>query len=120
MRSVPFTITSLYAGLGQCHGMVYDEGDSLRFEYQIKDSISGMIKSAVKQVRVPVTAIESVQLVKGWLGSRWAGVRIVLQSISMDAFKDIPGMSHGKIELSVTKANAPMAEAFVEGLYANE
>lgn len=117
VRSVPFTITSLFAGLGQCHGMVYDAEDHLRFEFQIKDSISGIIKSSVRQVRVPVTQIESVQLVKGLFGGKWAGVRIQMQAVSFDTFKEIPGMSHGKIELQVSKENASLAETFVNGLY---
>jgi len=119
VRSVPFTIPSLF-GLGQCHGIVYDEGDHFRFEYQVKDSISGMIKSAVKQVKIPVQEINSVQLIKGWLGSTWMGVKVVLQANSFETFKDIPGMTHGKIELEVTKANAAQAEEFVNGLYCNE
>lgn len=117
MRSVPYTISSLFAGLGQCHGIVYDEGDSLRFEFQIKDSISGILKSGVKQVRIPVQQIISVELVKGWLGSIRSGVKIVLQGASLDSLKDLPGMSQGKIELCVDKANVSLAQEFVEGLY---
>lgn len=117
VRSVPFTIGSLYAGLGQCHGMVYDEGDFFRFEFQIKDTISGMIKTNVKQVRIPVTKIVSAELVKGWFRTHRSNAKIVLQASSLDAFQDIPGMSHGKVELSVSPINVPLAEAFVEGLY---
>lgn len=117
VRSVPFTISSLYAGLGQCHGIVYDEGDSLRFEYQIKDSISGILKSGVKQVRIPVQQIISVDLVKGWLGSVRAGVKIVLQGASLDSFKDLPGTNQGKVELCINKANASLAQEFIEALY---
>lgn len=119
MRSVPFTITSLFAGLGQCHGMLYDTGEHLRFEFQIKDTISGMIKSSVRQVRVPVTQIENVQFAKGLFGGKWTGVKIVMQAVSFETFKEIPGMSHGKIELQIDKENAPLAEAFVDGLYTN-
>ncbi|MFT3879080.1 MAG: hypothetical protein QM703_05390 [Gemmatales bacterium] len=117
MRSVPFTITSLFAGLGQCHGIVYDEEDSLRFEFQIKDSISGILKSGVKQVRIPVQQIISVDLVKGWLGSVRAGVKIILQGALLDSLKELPGMNQGKIELCISKANAALAQEFVEGLY---
>jgi hypothetical protein len=95
--------------------MVYDEGEHFRFEYQVKDTISGMLKSSMKQLRVPVTQIVDVQLVRGWFNS--AGVKIVLQASHMDTFKDIPGMNHGKVELQVDKANVPLAEAFVEGLH---
>ena len=99
--------------------MVYDAGDFLRFEFQIKDSISGMIKSSVKQVRVPVTQIETVQLHKGLFGCKWGGVRIVMQSVDLNTFKEIPGMSHGKIELHVARENVEQAQAFVDGLYSS-
>lgn len=119
MRSVPFTIGSLYAGLGQCHGIVYDEGNYFRFEFQIKDSISGILKTSVKQIRIPVVQIEAVELVKSWLNTSRSGVKIILQATTLDTFKDIPGMSHGKVELSVSAINQPLAEAFVAGLYNN-
>ncbi|HMO35742.1 MAG TPA: hypothetical protein PKA06_06850 [Gemmatales bacterium] len=119
-RSVPFTINSLYAGLGQCHGMVFDEGDHLRFEYQIQDTFGGVFKGGVKQFRVPVTEIIAVDLVKGWLGFTRMGVKIVMQSNNLHTFKPLPGSSQGKIELKVTASNAPLAEEFVNGLYRQE
>lgn len=119
IRSVPFTIKSLFGGLGQCHGMVYDEGDHFRFEFQTKDSLCGILKTSVKQVNIPVTQVVAVDLVKGLLGITRMGVKIVMQSASLDAFQQIPGMNHGKIELSVTASNAKLAEEFVNGLYRN-
>ena len=119
IRSVPFTIKSLFGGLGQCHGMVYDEGDHFRFEFQTKDSLCGILKTGVKQVKIPVTQVVAVDLVKGLLGITKMGVKIVMQSASLDAFKQIPGMDHGKIELSVASSNARLAEEFVNGLYRN-
>lgn len=97
--------------------MVYDAGEQLRFEFQIKDSISGMIKSSVKQVLVPVKQIDQVLLQKGIFGCKWGGVKIIMQSIDLNSFKEIPGMKHGKIELLVSRENADQAQAFVDGLY---
>jgi hypothetical protein len=119
-RSVPFTINSLYAGLGQCHGILYDEGEHFRFEYQVQDSIGGVFKGGVKQVSIPVSQIIAVDLVKGWLGITKMGVKIVIQSNNLNTFKQLPGTSQGKMELSVTASNAKLAEEFVNGLYRTE
>ena len=74
MRSVPYSIPSLYAGFGECHGVLHDDGEALRFEYQVRDKLGGLIKGKVKTSRVPVDQIVSVQLTKGWLGATWLGV----------------------------------------------
>jgi hypothetical protein len=120
MRSVPFSIPCLFAGLGQCHGVLHDEGDFLRFEFQLKDKFGGLLKSKVKQVRVPVGDIVSVQLTKGWLGASWTGVKIILQAADLATLKEIPGMSQGKVELSIARPDAALAEAFVDSLHTQE
>ncbi len=98
--------------------MVYDAGDHFLFEFQVKDAISGFFKSSVKQVRVPVTKIENVEISKRRFGKR-AGAVITMQAVALDTFREIPGMNGGMIELSVSRSNVPMAEVFVEGLYDN-
>ncbi len=120
MRSVPFSIPYLYGGLGECHGVLHDEGDALRFEFQLKDNFGGLIKSKVKQIRLPVKEIVSVQLTKGWLGTTWCGLKIVIQTASLEPLKEIPGMSQGKVELSIARKDVPAAEAFVDGLYTQD
>ena len=118
MRCVPFSIPELYAGFGECRGMLYDEQSVLRFEFQVQDKLAGLLKSKVKSVRIPVEQIVSVQLTKGWFGSTWLGVKIVIQSTSLDALKELPGVTQGKVELTIARADVAAAETFVNGLYA--
>jgi hypothetical protein len=117
MRSVPFSLPSLYAGFGEGHGVLFDEQEALRFEFQVKDKLGGWLKGKVKNVRVPVNQIVSVQLTKGWLGSTWLGVKIIIQASGLEVLRDIPGASQGKLELSVARNDVAAAEAFVDGLY---
>jgi hypothetical protein len=119
MRCVSFTIPELYAGFGECRGILYDEQNVLRFEFQVQDKLAGLLKSRVKSVRIPVEQIVSVQLTKGWFGSTWLGVKIVIQSSSLEAFKELPGATQGKVELTIARADVATAEAFVDGLYAS-
>ncbi len=116
MNTVPFKV-DLYAGFGQCNGLLRDEGEYLVLEFQNQDNIAGIIKSGVKKVRVPLSDLVSVTITKGWLGARWLGVTIVLQAARMETLQDIPGMSQGRVELSVASKDRDAAERFVSGLH---
>ncbi len=113
MQWVPFTV-ALSAGQ-ECRGMLYDEADHFRFEYHVVDTNAN--KSHVKHLRIPVSHVESVNLVKGWQGQQWSGVRLLIEANTAEAFEDFPAIKHNRIELRVSKANVPLAEAFVQELY---
>jgi hypothetical protein len=117
MNTVPFTVGKLYAGFGECHGLLHDEGDHLCLEFQTKDTVAGIFKSGVKRVRVPLAELASVTLTKGWLGTSWCGVKIVLQAAKMETLKDVPGMSQGRVELSIARKDRHAAEKLVADLY---
>jgi hypothetical protein len=117
MNAVPFTIGSLYAGLGECQGLLRVEGDRLCLEFQVKDTVAGILKSGVRCVRVPLKELATVTLTKGWLGASWLGVKIVIQGTSMETFKDVPGMSQGRVELSIARKDRDAAERFVDDLH---
>lgn len=119
MNAVPFSI-EFFGGLGRCEGLLQDDGDHVVLEFQNKDTVAGILKSAVRQVRVPLKDLVSVTLTKGWLGTSWLGVTIVLQAARMDTLKDVPGMSQGRIELKVARKNRDVAEKFVAGLHQEE
>ena len=119
MNAVPFTV-DLFGGLGQCEGLLRDEGAHLVLEFQNKDAVAGIFKSGVQQVRVPLKELVSVTLTKGWLGTSWLSVTIVLQSGRMETLQDVPGMSQGRVELSVARKDRDAAEQFVAGLHQEE
>ena len=116
---VPFT-QELYAGLGQCDGLVRDEGSHLCFEYQEKDALAGIIKSDLKTRRVPLSDLVSVTLTTGWLGSHWLGAKIVIQAARMDVFVEMPGASQGRLELGISGKHYEASEKFVADLYEQE
>jgi hypothetical protein len=116
MNAVPFTI-ELFGGLGQCDGLLRDEGKQLAMEFQIKDTLAGLIKTNVRQIQIPLKDLVSVTLMKGWLGTSWLGVKLVLQAARMDILQDVPGMNQGRIELSVARKDRDAAERFVADLH---
>ena len=117
MNSVPFTLSELYGGLATCEGLLRDEGKEIALEFQIKDAVAGFIKSGVREVRVPLKDLVSVTLTKGWLGTSWLGVKIVIQTARMELLKDVPGASQGRIELHIARKDRDLAERFVADLH---
>ena len=117
MNAVPFMLERLYGGFGQCDGLLRDEGDHLALEFQIKDALAGILKTGVRQARIPTAELVSVTLTKGWLGNTWLGVSINLQAARMETFKDLPGATQGRLELRVARKDVAAAEQFVAGLH---
>ena len=115
-NAVPFTL-EIYGGFGKCEGLLRDDGEAIMLEFQMMDNFAGVIKTDVRRARIPLKDLVSVTLVKGWLGTSWLGLKIVLQAASMEALQDVPNMSQGRVELSIARKNREAAEQFVAGLY---
>ena len=49
MNTIPISLGEIYEGLAKSHGLIRDEGDNLCLEFQVQDSLVGLIKSGVKQ-----------------------------------------------------------------------
>jgi hypothetical protein len=120
MDTVRFTLSDVFAGFGEGHGLLRNEGSHLCLEYQVQDGIVGMLKSEVRQVRIPIEDVSSVTLTKGWFGMNWWGVKIVIQGTNMEAFEDVPGASGGRVELSISGKDHEAAENFVYRLHIHE
>jgi hypothetical protein len=119
MNTVPFTV-DLYGGLGRCEGLLRDEGECLGLEFQIKDSLAGILKSGVRNVRIPLKDLVSVTLQKGWLGTCWLGLKIILQSNRIETLQDVPGSTQARVELHIARRDRDAAEQLVANLYEAE
>ena len=119
MNAVPFSLEVL-GGLGEAHGLLKDEESHLALEFQTQDSVAGVLKSEVKHVRISFDDLVSLVLTKGWLGTKWLGVKLVIQTTNLDTLKDVPGASQGRIELSIARKDVEDAEQFVEDVYDDE
>ena len=120
MNTVPFTLDQVWGGFGEGAGLLHDEGTHLGLEYEIKDGIFGAVKSGVKKLQIPFDELVSVTLTKGWLGTNWLGVKIVIQTKRLDTLRDVPGASQGKISLCIARKNHQLAEKFVADLHDGE
>src|SRR5205085_642172 len=84
--------------------------DGLCLEFQVADGLFQAIKGGVRQVRVPYPDLQSVTLTKGWLGTTWLGVRVVIQAGRVDAFRGVHGATQGRVELAIARADVTAAE----------
>ncbi len=66
MSSLPFSI-SMYAGLAKADGLLRLEGNSLVLEFEIQDRALGLLKSELKELRIPIFEIEHLELANGFL-----------------------------------------------------
>jgi hypothetical protein len=117
MNTVPFKLSNVFGGFGDGDGLIRNEGAELCLEYQVKDGLIGAIKSDVKRVQIPFDELVSVTLTKGWLGTKWLGIKLIVQVSHMELLEDVPGASQGRIELSISGKDYDAAEDFVQHLH---
>ena len=117
MNTVPVTLEEMYGGLASCHGLIRDEGDHLCLEVQVQDAVVGLIKSSIKQLRIPVADLASVALERSWFG---CCTNLVIQVSRMESVKDVPGMEQGRIVLGIARKDREAAAKFVAGLHVPE
>ena len=111
MIVVPVRLGYQYGGLAVCEGMLRDEGDHLVLEYQSKEAlVGGMLKSNVREVRIPRDILSSVTLRKTWLGLK---TELVIQTTRMVPLADLPGMSQGQLALEIARRDRQSAEKLV-------
>jgi hypothetical protein len=100
MSSLPFSI-SMYAGLAKADGLLRLEGNTLVLEFQIQDRALGLLKSELKELRIPIFEIEHLELANGWLRKP----RLIVQTETMRVSRQIPGAEHGTFELTLENAH---------------
>jgi hypothetical protein len=117
MNTVPVSLGEVYKGFANCHGLIRDEGDHLCLEFQVQDSLVGLVKSGIKQVRIPLADLVSVALERRWFG---LSINLVIQVSRMEAVKDVPGMAQGRLVLGIERNNREAAAKFVAELHVPE
>jgi hypothetical protein len=111
MNAVPFKIDHVFGGLGECHGLLRQEGKLLVLEFQVQDSVLNVIKGAVKSVEIPLADVARIQLRRRWLGF---SNTLEVQLSRMDIGEQIPAMKHGLLTLSIRRRDVPLAAALME------
>ena len=102
--------------LAECVGLLRLEDGDLVLEYQTKDAVMGILKSNVREARIPRDMLASVTIRKqGLFGFN---TKVVIQTTRMQPVPgtEIPGMTQGRLVLDVAREDVAAAEKLVADL----
>jgi hypothetical protein len=103
MDAVPFSIESVY-GLARVSGLIRFQEDSLFLEFQSKDAVFGVVKSGLKEIRLPLADVPDVEFQRGWIESH-----LRLRVRRMALLSDLPGAEPGEAVLKVARRHRDAA-----------
>jgi hypothetical protein len=111
MLSLPFKITNLFSDLAEAHGLVTMEGDFLRMEFQTQDAILGLLKSQLKEIRIPIQELNSAIYQK-----KLFGTKIILRANKLTTLSRVPGHEKGQVVLEISRKDRDIAEQLTSSL----
>ncbi len=89
-------------------GLLRCEGGRLHLEYQLV--VLGAFKGGVKQAEIALADLVSAELVWTWS----YGYKMLLQAKTMEAVREVPGMSQGRIEFLIARADRAAARQLID------
>ncbi|MBE9100516.1 hypothetical protein [Vacuolonema iberomarrocanum] len=109
--SVPFKITDVYEGFAETDGIILFTGDSIKLQFQTKDAIFGAIKSSVKEIILPLQAIQDMNLRKGlWRHN------LIIRMSDLKLLEEIPKQKAGEMKLKIRKRDADLVSSLVSNV----
>ena len=96
----------------ETEGILSADDTDLKFEFRTSDAVLGVIKSDIREVRLPLDRIESITFRKQWL----AGCSIMIRVSEMRAASDLPGFKQGEVELSIERKHREVTAEFVSSV----
>lgn len=85
--------------------------NTLTLEFEIKDSLVGLLKSGVKEVRIPIGEINSVILKKGWFKTAF-----IIRAQRLSSLGELPKQDRGQLRLYLSREDRETAEQLVSFL----
>jgi len=114
MTVVPFELEHSYGGLAQTHGLVSSTDAHLSVQFQSRDALMGVIKTGINQIKIPLQEIASIGVRKSWLG---LVNELEIQVSNMQSVAALPGMTQGRLVLSIARRDREAAAALVSEVY---
>jgi hypothetical protein len=107
---VPFTMENeAHMGLSETQGLLSSDGRNLVIEFRVADTVFGLMKTAPKEILIPLADIQSIRFEKKYLGIT---ASIVLRVRNMQVLQALPDAKLGKVTLKVSRRERPAAEEF--------
>ena len=109
--ALPFTVPDLFAGFAEGKGLAKASPSDLTLEFVVKDNLLNLLKSGLKEIRIPRTEIDIVRLKRGWFGAK-----VHIRVKSMKWLAELPGCDNGEVILHVARRDRDQAANFVQML----
>jgi hypothetical protein len=109
--TLPFTIDNVFQGLAETDGILSFDGTDLKLEFQTADTVVGLLKSDVENVKLPIAAIEEIAFRKGWFTCS-----LVIRVSDMRAALAVPNFKEGEVKLKIAKKHSQAAAEFVSSV----
>ena len=113
--TLPFALPDSVAGLVECSGLARATPSELALEFVLKDGLLNVLKSGVKEIRIPRSEIEVIRLKRGWFGT---SVRIRVKSLKWLA--NLPDCDNGELTLHIARQDRDRAAELVRLLSREE
>ena len=98
MDSIPVRFPEIYQGLADAEGVLRISSEALTLEYQVKDTLVGVVKSGVSTAVIPFDRIDEVDF-----RSNFFRTAINIRVSSMQIVGDMPGVKQGKVRLKIPR-----------------
>jgi hypothetical protein len=109
--NVPFTLPDMLAGFVEGKGLAKATPSELTLEFVLKDGVFNVLKSGVKEIRIPHSEIEYVRIKHGIFRDK---MNIRVKSLRWLA--DFPGCDSCELTLRVARRNRAQAGDMVQVL----
>ena len=96
----------------ETEGILSADDTDVKFEFRTSDAVLGVIKSDIREVKLPLDRIEGITYRKQWL----SGASIIIRVNEMRAASDLPSFKQGEVVLSVERKHRESAAEFVSSV----
>ncbi len=105
MTSLPFKITGVLTDFADSEGIARLDSDGLVLEFQIKDNVLGLLKSAPREVRIPFGDLAEASFKRGFFSGA-----IRLRARRLTILASIPGSNASELILTCKRRDRPVAQ----------
>lgn len=106
--TLPFSIPSLVGGFAVIQGLLCATESSLRLEFEMKDSVIGVLRSGTRERAIAYDELRAVELKTGLFRTR-----LVIETTRMASLEGIAGSEQGRLELRIRRSDRRAARSLV-------
>ena len=102
--TVPFLLLDIHGGFGEGDGSIEVDESGLSIRFETRDNAFGVLKSGVKETRIPLDDITSAEAKTGSFG-RWVAGSLIVTTSNPVISNTVPSSRRGRIELYIQRAD---------------